>query len=231
MIENTPLLWADPNPASNFLVACILIGTGALFAGLVPSACLPLLLVNSVVVGVTLLILAVISFKRGDILGGTLNAVFSTIFAIGSSMAGLTQFALPFFLGLVTKGQTTMPVAQLPAQVNGWILLPGAFAMLGTAFIAAALTWVLVAWFGVFSVTLGLAAVWMLQGTPGVGAPSAPIHNGIINVSGWLFLCCGISMFYIGLANFINALAGRLVMPMGRPLRKPSSNQVQAVPN
>ena len=173
MIENTPLLWADPNPASNFLVACILIGTGALFAGLVPSACLPLLLVNSVVVGVTLLILAVISFKRGDILGGTLTRSFLPFSLSDQVMAGLTQFALPFFLGLVTKGQTTMPVAQLPAQVNGWILLPGAFAMLGMAFIAAALTWVLVAWFGVFSVTLGLAAIWM-PGNAGGGRPFRP---------------------------------------------------------
>jgi hypothetical protein len=55
MTDNN-LQWADPNPAGNLLVACILIGTGALFAGLVPSACLPLLMVNSIVIGVVLFV-------------------------------------------------------------------------------------------------------------------------------------------------------------------------------
>jgi succinate-acetate transporter protein len=220
MDDNTQMQWADPNPAGNFLVSCILIGTGALFAGLVPSACLPMLLVNSIVVGVTLLMLAVISFKKGDIMGGTLNAVFATIFAIGSSLAGLAQFVLPFFLGVVAKGPVTLPIAQIPAHINGWVLLPGAVTMLAMAFIAMRLTWLLAVWFGLFSVTLGLASVWMLMGTPGITDPSLPIQNHLINTSGWLFIACGISMFYIGLANFINALAGKMVMPMGSPLVK-----------
>jgi succinate-acetate transporter protein len=180
-------------------------------------------MVNSIVVGITLLLLSVISFRRGDIMGGTLNAVFATIFAVGSSLAGLTQFILPFFLGLTTKGPVTVPVAQIPAHLNGWVLLPGALAMLAMAFIAARVTWLLVAWFGVFSVALGLASVWMLLGTPGVVDPSAPIQNTLIRLSGSLFLVCGLSMFYIGLANLVNTLNGRAVLPLGNPLLKPLS--------
>ena len=221
MTDNTQMTWADPTPAGNLLVACILMGTGAVFGGLVPSACLPLLLVNSIVIGLVLLILAVISFKRGDVMGATLNAVFATIFAIGSSLAGVVQFILPFFLGSVTKGPVTVPLMQLPAHVNGWILLPGAVAMLIMAIIAMRVTWVLVLWFTMFAVTLGLASVWMLMGTPGVTDPSLPIQNDLIRISGWLFIVCGISMFYIGIANLMNALSGRALLPMGGPLVKP----------
>jgi succinate-acetate transporter protein len=220
MTENNQTQWADPNPAGNLLVACILIGTGALFAGLVPSACLPLLMVNSIVIGVALFVIAVISFKRGDIMGATLNAVFATIFAVGSSLAGLTQFVLPAFLGFVTKESVTMPLAQIPAHVNGWILLPGAVAMLAMSFIAIRVTWVLVAWFGLFSVALGLASVWIMLGTPGVKDPALPIQNYLANTGGWFFIVCGVSMFYIGLANLINTLHGRVVLPMGSPLIK-----------
>ncbi|OPY76813.1 MAG: hypothetical protein A4E65_03066 [Syntrophorhabdus sp. PtaU1.Bin153] len=222
MSNNGQAQWADPNPAGNLLVACILLGTGGLFAGFVPAGCLPLLLVNSIIIGLTLLMIAVISFKRGDIMGGTLNAVFGTIFGVGSSLAGLVQFVLPIFLGVVTKGPATVPVAQIPGHVNGMVLLPGAVAMLVMAVVAVRLSWLLASWFGVFSIALGSASIWLLLGSPGVSDPLRPIENGLINTSGWLFIMCGVSMFYIGVANLIDTLAGKVVLPLGSPIIKPA---------
>jgi len=114
MSEKMEPKWADPNPAGSLLIACLLIATGALFVGFVPSSCTPLVMVNSIMVGITLLIIAIISFKNGDIMGGTLNFVFGTIFAIGLSSSGLSQFVIPYFLGSVSNGALIAPVAKIP---------------------------------------------------------------------------------------------------------------------
>lgn len=220
MADKKELKWADPNPAGSLLVACLLIATGAFFSGFVPSACGPLVMVNSVAVGLTLLIIAIISFKNGDMLGGTLNLVFGTIFAVGLSSAGLAQFVLPHFLGSISRGEIIVPIVNIPSHVNGWIVLPAALVMFFMSVVALRISSLLVAWMGTFSVALGLAGVWMAVGSPGITDPSLPVRNPIIQISGWLFIACGVGMLYIGFAGLINSFAEKTVLPLGRPLVK-----------
>lgn len=78
MVDKMESKWADPNPGGSLLVACVLIATGALFSGFVRSTCGSLVMVNSIAIGVTLLVMAIISFRKGDLVGGTLNLVFGT---------------------------------------------------------------------------------------------------------------------------------------------------------
>ncbi|MDD5006912.1 MAG: hypothetical protein PHU49_00690 [Syntrophorhabdaceae bacterium] len=224
--------WADPNPAGSLLIACLLIATGALFVGFVPSSCTPLVMVNSIMVGITLLIIAIISFKNGDIMGGTLNFVFGTIFAIGLSSSGLAQYVIPYFLGSVSNGALIAPVAKIPSHANGWIVLPAAVVMLFMAIIALRMSSLLVVWMVSFSIALGFTGAWMMMGSPGITDPSLPISNPIIKISGWLFLACGIAMLYIGFAGLINTIAGRIVLPLGHPLiKQPCPVNKTAVPH
>jgi len=218
VVDKIESKWGDPNPAGSLLVGCLLIATGALFSGFVPSACGPLVMVNSIAIGVTLLAIAIISFKNGDIVGGTLNLVFGTIFAVGLSSAGLAQFVLPHFLGSVSKGVAIVPMVNIPSHVNGWIVLPAVLVMLFMAVVALRISSLLVVWMGTFSVALGLAGTWMMMGSPGITDPSLPIHAPVIQISGWLFLACGMGMLYIGFAGLINILAEKVVLPLGRPL-------------
>ena len=86
--------------------------------------------------------------------------------------------------------------------------------------VALRISSLLVVWMGTFSVALGLAGAWMMIGSPGITDPSLPIRAPIIQISGWLFLACGIGMLYIGFAGLINILAEKAVLPLGRPLVK-----------
>ena len=212
--------WGDPMPAASLLIASLCVGAWSLFAGQVPASNVPLFMSTVVGFGIALVIIAIICFRRGDVLGGTLNMAFGIIFALATGFSGIIQFVLPYFLGSVAKPPMTLPIIQIAPNISGWFILPGAVGLFFMTIIVARMTWFLVGWVVLVSIAFGLSAIWMIIGAPGITDPSQPIHNDLINISGWLFLICGISMLYFGIAGVVNTCAQKMVLPIGSPLIK-----------
>jgi len=220
MMVQDQVQWADPGSAGGLLIACLCTGAWALFSGQVPASCAPVFSATIFGFGVALLIVAVICFKRGDMIGGTLNIVFGSVFGFAAGISGITRFALPYFMGSVTKGTMTLPALQIGPQLDGYFILMAVLALLLMAILIARITWFLFAWVIVIAVAFALAAIWMILGSPGITNPMAPIQNDLLKISGWLFLICGISMLYFAMASIINTASGKMVLPIGGPLIK-----------
>lgn len=213
--------WADPMPASSLLIASLCMGAWSLFAGQVPACSVPLFMSTILAFGIALTIIAVICFKRGDLLGGTLNMAFGIIFGFATGLTGIVQLLLPYFLGSVSKPPLTLPIVQIPPNIAGWFVLPAAVGLLFMTIIVSRMTWFLAAWVVLVSIAFGLSAFWMISGAPGITDPLQPIRNSLINASGWCFFVCGVGMLYFGIAGVINSCAQKMVFPVGRPLVKP----------
>lgn len=218
MIEQEKVQWADPMGAASLLIACLCVAAWSLFSGLVPASATPTFMAQIFAFGVAFLIIAIICFRRGDVVGGTLNVVFGSIFGLSSGISGIVRFGLPYFFGSITRDTTTVPIVQISPQLDGFVVFTAAVSLLFMSILIARVSWALTLWAIALVASFGMAAIWMIQGCPGVTKLSQPIQNGLINTSGWFFLVCGVFQIYYGTATIVNNALGKRAFPIGGPL-------------
>ena len=201
-MEQQQSQWADPSAAPPFLIACTAFALGAANTGLVgPGAGLGMgAWMFAVFVG--LIIATIISFARGDLIGGISGVVFGPLIAGWSFMSSSLTMLQP----------QMMEAAALDiAHLNGWVLLMVFLILLVVTYVMAHVSSIMAFFMVVVDIGILLFAIWFLKGCPA---------GKLQNIAGWLFFVIGAEFLYTGTATYINGFRGKTVLPMGGPILK-----------
>ena len=151
-------------------------------------------------------------FRRGNTFGATAFGTFGT-FWIG--LALWVELVANPAVAAIAKAPTT--AAATVASLNhdlGWITL--AFAIV-TFYLLVLTAQVNLAVFGVF---LGLFVTLVILAIGNFNAGSALLPTGTIKIGGYLGLVTALVAFYTSAAGVATGMAGRIQLPVGRPLIK-----------
>ena len=151
-------------------------------------------------------------FRRGNTFGATAFGTFGT-FWIG--LALWVELVANPAVAAIAKAPTT--AAATVATLNhdlGWITL--AFAIV-TFYLLVLTAQVNLAVFGVF---LGLFVTLVILAIGNFNAGSALLPTGTIKIGGYLGLVTALVAFYTSAAGVATGMAGRIQLPVGRPLIK-----------
>jgi len=188
--------WVDPTPASLFLVFVTALILWAFFTGRMGPEAAPIIGALLLGFGIMWFIGGIVNFRIGDVLGGTINAVFGALLGISPGIS----FLVVAYAG--TAGITVDP------RANGWLLLLTGICFIPLLIAIAKRSWLI-------SLTLLVLGVsFILIGLTFAGYLSA----STLTVAGWLLFVGGISMFYIASAIVIDTSFAKNVLPIGGPL-------------
>jgi len=189
--------WANPAPWALLAVAVLTACVGVFYGGLVPMSTAPLLIGILLACSLPQLIGAIICFRRGEILLGSIAGLFGTVITLGAAFT-LYQLAI-----------------QAPA--------PGAFTpeIMGTFWIA------LFVITEIFAIGFGRMSWFLLAGIAEVGVAflflglvnlgGAPITAAI---AGYLLIIFSAFCIYSSAAILWGEHFQRPMLPLGRPVFK-----------
>ncbi len=180
--------WADPTPATFFLLAPFIIAMWALTVGLVPIQSTPLMGIWITMIAVPLLIIAVISLARKDVMGGTLGIVFGGLLGLGGGMSAWMSSGM-----------------NVPPTISGYVFIVAAIVLL--AYLPAMRTMPGKSMFWM-QLLLGIAVIQLGAGMAGLVPPV------FSTIGGWLLLVFGAYCLYAGTAIITNMAHKKPIMPL-----------------
>ena len=197
-IENQET-WKSATPAVCFLVFAVTVGFFALFTNRISNQSGMLLVgVWVFMIGFAILVCAVIDFRLGDTLGGTINAVLGVMLGIGSGGS--------FIFHAIAMGNGM----EIDKVVDSWYLFPTGIIV----FVFSVCASKRLALFSIALFNLSLAIIVASSAFMG----SIPMN--ILPICGWSILISGIMFFYMGIGLLSIESFGKPIIPLGRPLFK-----------
>jgi len=190
--------WVDPTPASLYLVFVTALSLWAFFTGRMTADAAPLLGALLFGFGILWFIAGIVNFRMGDLLGGTINAVFGALLGISPGIS---------FLFVAYAGSQGIAV---DPRVNGWLLILTGICFIPLLIGVAKRLWILCL------TLLVLGSSFIIIGLIFAGY----VGLEILPVPGWMLFAGGISMFYIASAIIINTSYAKPLLPLGGPLVK-----------
>jgi len=184
----SPREWASGGAASLYLVGTIHVGIFANATGRIPPETAPLLGLWILGCSVSLLLLAMVELKRGEILFGTIGMVFGGVLGLGG--------ALSFIRGLWMPGI---------ASIDGWWFLSAGIILFLLLSVVGKYSWILFGGISLIAVTLTLLGIGM------IGVVAAP--GPLLNTAGWLALLFAIFCWYTATAQIMSIVYGRRILP------------------
>jgi hypothetical protein len=199
MQQQQQVTWADPTTLILFAVAmscfCLCGFLTAWPAGAAATTSAPLLSGFLFAAAVAVIIGAIIAFKRGDMLIGSLGGVLGALILMGGSTlaGGWTGIWL---------------IAPASPEIAGWaflgisiiifLFLPSVFRISGSLFL----------FLGELVIACALLSSACLGGL---------VNTGLVNAVGWMLLIFGIYCLYAGFVFITNTIYGRPVISLGAP--------------
>jgi len=180
--------WASGGAASLYLVGAIHVGIFANATGRIPPETAPLLGFWILGCSVSLLLLAMVELKRGEILFGTIGMVFGGVLGLGG--------ALSFIRGMWLPGI---------ASIDGWWFLSAGIILILLLAVVRKYSWILFGGISVIAVALTMLGIAMI----GVVASPAPLFN----LAGWLALVFAVFCWYTATAQIMSIAYGRRILP------------------
>jgi len=195
--------WAMATPGALYMVGAACFGVFALLTGQAAPTSIPLLGVWLVAVGVPIVVIGVVEYARGDILLGSINAVFGALVAVGG---GLT------FLATIWVMANFPPEAAPDASLSGWVWV--AIGILFLLFLPAVgkVAWSLFIMFIELAVGILLLATGLIT--------QVPIATGVFVPAGILFLIFGLYVMYAGTVFIVNTVYAKPKLSLGGPMFK-----------
>ena len=196
-VKHEEPMWTEPGAAALFTVGTVTIGIWAFTIGLVQPTAAVLLIAPCVATIIASVIGAIISFRRLDILGGTVNMALGAILGAGGSL----QFWL---MAWAMNAQQPMN-----PRVNGFMWI-GA----GVTLILIGIAALRVSWWSFFGNFLaGISLVLIGLSICGFGGLTFML------IGGWIVI--GFSLFGLSAtAILIDTMARKPLLPLGGPLIK-----------
>lgn len=180
--------WASGGAASLYIVGAIHVGIFANATGRIPPEAAPLLGLWILGCSVSLLLLAMVELKRGEILFGTIGMVFGGVLGLGG--------ALSFIRGLWLPGI---------ASIDGWWFLSAGIILFLLLSVVRKYSWILFGGITLIGVALTILGIGMI----GVVASPGPL----LNLAGWLALAFAVFCWYTATAQIISIVYGRRILP------------------
>jgi hypothetical protein len=208
--------WADPTPVALFASGIALAGLGALLAGLVSTISTILLIPWLIGISFVVVVSALIMFRNGDMLGGTINLLIGAIF-FGSGLWLSLFFKFVGWppsapvIGLLCK-------VQIPSVIEGYFNIPLVLLLLVISVLGGKISWVTSMMVGFLTVAVAFVAVWLFLGSPGM--EGHVVKNIWANMAGWMLFAGSLGNLYLGTAIFTDRFLKKMVLPLGRPLIK-----------
>lgn len=200
-----PRTWCSPGALGNLTIGLLIMTLVPLMFRLVDPSTVIMTLPWTIPAFPVLLIVVILQFREGDLVGGTANGVLGAVLMGQNFVRGVLA------LGVVFTGHA-LPDAALAggAKVDGFAYLVGGVILLAIGWLAA---------FGAslpagISVSIGgIGFLCVSAASFGLGDTFGKVGSiGLTVIAVWLL--------YSGLAMLIGGATGRPVLPLGRPLSK-----------
>jgi len=197
MSEEKEMSWSFP-------LAVVLFGTGNLafivglmMAGMIPAASGATS--AAWLLGLALIDIpaAIIFFRRGDTLVGTIALYLGTLLCVGAALSGLIR--------MFATGDP------IPIHFDAWMWIGmGAFLVCIMPAVAKQLPWSVCI---ILCVVCGFGLVFW-----GIGLLQSSVS--LMKIGGWMVFAFGVFLYYAATAALTNEVYQREVLPLGRPMVK-----------
>ena len=197
--------WCSPGALGNLTIGLLIMALVPLMFGLVDPSTVILTLPWTIPAFPVLLIVVILQFREGDVVGGTANGVLGAVLMGQNFVRGLLA------LGGVLTGHELPGVALAGGlKVDGFVYLVGGIILLTIGWLAAHGVSLLA---GVSVAIGGVGFLCVSAASFGLGAAFGKVGStGLTLIAVWLL--------YSGLAMLISGATGRPSLPLGRPLGK-----------
>ena len=197
--------WGNPSPIGFIALAVAIFSMVPIFCGWVPPEAIMATLPWGIAAVIALIIVTIIEFRNRNPLAAFAFGAFGII--IGGA---LTINTVRLFTMFVTKSAASpaMVAGGMMVDAMAWLALSIAIIFVG---FACGLRWRSFA----IAVWIGDIGVWII----------VMVNFGVLShaagaVGGYFLLLLGIYFLYIGIAEFVNPIFRKTILPLGGPLFK-----------
>jgi succinate-acetate transporter protein len=197
--------WADPAPVGFIALAVAIFSMVPVFCGWVPSEAIMATLPWGIAAVITLIIVTIIEFRNRNPLAAFAFGAFGIIIGGALTINTVKGFTM-FVTGSVAP--SPMVAGGMIVDAMAWLALSIAIIFVG---LACGLRWRSFA----IAVWIGDIGCWIIT----------MVNFGLLGhaaaaVGGYFLLLLGIYFLYIGIAEFVNPIFRKTILPLGGPLFK-----------